>query len=162
MEGEIHENQRAQRRIWVAERIGWAALFLLVASAIAGVFGDGPLSHARSETGDGVTVRYERTLRRSAPSEIEVEVSRTRAGEDIVLLVSQDLARILDPARSIPAPARTVALEDGGLALVFAVAPGASEASLLLRLEPENPAKLTSRIAVEGGRPLVFEQNVLP
>lgn len=162
MEVEIHENQKAQRRIWVAERIGWAALFLLAAAAVAGMFGDGPLSHVRSEIGDSVTVRYERTLRRSASSEIEVDVSGPSAGEDIVLLISQGLARILDPARSIPAPARIVALEDGGLALVFTMAPGASDASLLLRLEPKHAGKLKSKIAVEGGPPLVFEQSILP
>ena len=162
MRSEIHENQKAQRRIWAAERIGWAALFLLVASAIVGIFGDGLLSYARSETGNGITVRYERTMRRSAPSEIEVEVSRSRAGEEIALLVSEDLARILDPARSVPPPTRTLALGDGGVALLFAKDPGASKVSLLLRLEPEHSGKLTSKIAVEGSGPLVFEQTVLP
>ena len=74
---ELDRHLPFQRREWRAQQIGWIALGLFLAAALAGLFGGGPLSSARaSDPGGGLTVDYQRFVRAGAscyttPDEVE-------------------------------------------------------------------------------------------
>ena len=80
---DVAEDERFQRREWLAERIAWTAFALILAAAALGAFGAGPLSHATAR-GDGLTVRYERLARGHAPMLLVIDLAAP--GEDSVVL----------------------------------------------------------------------------
>jgi hypothetical protein len=69
---EIPEDLPFQRREWVAERVAWAVMALLIAGALLGFFGTGPLS--RTTAGDEagpLWLEYERFARLLAAGALE-------------------------------------------------------------------------------------------
>jgi hypothetical protein len=68
-----YERTRCYRRGWVFERVGWIAMAATTVAAVAGVFGDGPLSGRESAVGGALTVRYPRFSRAHAPLELAIE-----------------------------------------------------------------------------------------
>jgi hypothetical protein len=58
-----------QHRQWMLERIIWTGMALLIALALLGLFGSGPLSWSTSEVGT-THLEYERFLQRDAPAQL--------------------------------------------------------------------------------------------
>ncbi len=67
-----------QEATWRVERIGWIGMAGLLAAALAGGLGDGPLAQARIAD-EAATVRYERILRRGRDSTIEIAAAEGQA-----------------------------------------------------------------------------------
>lgn len=59
---EIDSEIQFQQRVWAAQRIGWIIIGALVVAALAGVFGQGPVSRAVAQ-GGAVRIEYERFIR---------------------------------------------------------------------------------------------------
>ena len=83
-------NERALRREWRFERIGWGVIALVLVAGSVGLFGDGRLASASaSTTAGGAVVHYERVVRHGAPSEISLRLAPA-AGADTIAIVSLD------------------------------------------------------------------------
>jgi hypothetical protein len=68
-------NIEYQRREWVAQRIGWTAMVLVVLAAFVGLLGSGPLARTGASTGDGVlSIEYYRIARHHQPRTLSVTV----------------------------------------------------------------------------------------
>lgn len=79
---EIDEDIGFQEREWTAERIGWVALFVVVALALLGLFGNGPISWTSATTEDGtMEVSFERFGRRGGSETLTVRVDGAAASE---------------------------------------------------------------------------------
>lgn len=76
MAGEIQEsNPRERRRARIAHRIGVSIFFLILAAAVAGLLGKGPLSHASAQSHDGqLTVDYVRFIRYQGPVDMRIHI----------------------------------------------------------------------------------------
>lgn len=60
----VQEDMPMQQRVWRFERVGWYVLVAIVLLALAGLFGNGPLSDAEVVSQDGrVRVEYQRLSR---------------------------------------------------------------------------------------------------
>lgn len=70
---ELSEDMRHERREWIAQRVAWGVMALVVAAAVAGLFGSGPLATARAET-PGLAVEYPRFARDDAESRIALRL----------------------------------------------------------------------------------------
>ena len=82
-----------QQRVWRFERVGWYALVLIVLLALAGLFGNGPLSDAQVSSEDGrVQVDYQRLSRSGTTDKLRITVRGT-AGEPVMLLLGGTLLR---------------------------------------------------------------------
>lgn len=68
-----HQRTQCHRRGWLLERSGWAAMAVVVAGAVAGVFGRGWLSETQAAAGEALTVRYSRLSRAHMPDELAVD-----------------------------------------------------------------------------------------
>ena len=67
---ELHQDPRFTRRIAAIQRAGWVVMGLVIAAALLGLFGAGPLSRATAEAADGtLRLEYDRFGRLSAPGE---------------------------------------------------------------------------------------------
>jgi hypothetical protein len=58
----IQEHMRFQRWTWIVERAGWLLLAVVIGAALAGLFGYGPVSQGRLQSGD-LRASYERFQR---------------------------------------------------------------------------------------------------
>jgi hypothetical protein len=77
------------RRWVVVQRIGRTVVGLFLVAALLGVFGTGPLAHATaSASGGAVTVDYDRFLRTTQSSSLQVAVQGGSGGGDIELASS--------------------------------------------------------------------------
>jgi hypothetical protein len=82
---EIEQDLAFQKRIWCVQRIGWVLIALILAAALLGLFGSGPLSRAEVSTPDGaVQLSYSRFARALAPMRMRLTVQPGLATEDLV------------------------------------------------------------------------------
>ena len=104
---ELDQDARAQRHEWRFERSGWATIALLVAAALAGLFGDGPLAHATSRNG-AATLEYDRTVRYGTSATLTLSLPPA-AGGDTMATVSIDRAFLdnVDVEHIVPEPVET-------------------------------------------------------
>jgi len=71
----VHEDIPMQQRVWRFERVGWYVLVAIVLLALAGLFGNGPLSDAEVVSQDGrVRVEYQRLSRSGTTDSLFITV----------------------------------------------------------------------------------------
>jgi hypothetical protein len=160
----LERDQRDQvlRREWRFERVGWGVLALILVAGSLGVFGDGVVAAASSRSPDGVIVlRYDRIIRRDAPSALELRLSEAHQADSIVVVaLTEDYLAAMDVERVMPEP------------MLVRASSGRVEYHLL-RLDPSRPMVVRFSVranatgsyrAVVGvdGRVLGFHQFVLP
>lgn len=155
---EIEEDVGYQRAEWVAQRIGWLIMAVVVVAAALGFAGTGPVSHRTSATADGVLeIRYERFVRRNAPALLRVQVA---AGHDAVWIGQSFLGQIrlvsMEPAPATAAPA--------GDRVTYRFDAGRAEGGfdLVIRFEPEAIGGSEGVVGVPGADSLSFRQFVYP
>ena len=111
----------------------------------AGLFGDGPLSHAQSGSGN-LSVTYERFARQTVAQTLVVEAA-TQASEARITFDKEFLGHY---SIEEPRPLQ-VQSEDNGNEMVFVVPASQGVARLELRLEASRPGVFTTHVAVAGG-----------
>lgn len=133
-----------QRRFWRAQRVGWAAMALVVLAALLGLTGgDGWLARAEAESGDGaLRLTYPRLQRLEAPVVLEA-VLAAPAGADqrpVELFLDDGFLRTWRIDEMQPGPERATAEPGGGLRLV-----------LERHGDDAGPLNLRIRASVQGG-----------
>jgi hypothetical protein len=147
---ELSEDMRHERREWIVQRAGWVAMALLVAAAVAGLFGSGPLARAQTEAA-GLKVDYPRFARDGADSELDVRLEGTR------LWIGREVGDHFTVESVTPSPERVRLLPDRW---VYEY-PGGPPSRLMLKLRPNRAGRGALRLGVEGAgevrvAPLVF------
>lgn len=85
---ELEQDLAFERRELFVERIGWAAMALVIAGALTGLFGVGPLSLKTVAAGD-LSVTYERFGRRGGSTSLTFEAGPgAAAGGELTLWLS--------------------------------------------------------------------------
>lgn len=97
------------------ERIVWIVLLVFIALSLAGVFGRGPVAHARVRAADGsMDIKYERVQRSGTPSLLTINFPQSSIQNGLLQLwVSDSLLKPLGTQRVIPQPLRSVLRESG-------------------------------------------------
>jgi hypothetical protein len=147
-----------------------AGMAVIVAAALAGLFGQGPLSHRTHQTGDGrLAVDIEPITRYGTSTQITLHLSSDRpsvrgqsstfSGTAHVILNSA-LIEPMGLQQVIPAPVSSKAVA-GGIELVFNVPSDATRAAVRFVVKPNHvgPVRLEVRQADED---LAWTQVVLP
>jgi hypothetical protein len=146
-------------REWRVQRIGWALLAVFLLLGAAGLFGDGPLSHAHSGDNDSGSIEYERFTRRGARTDIIV--TPAVAGADSVqrVAITASYLQAFKIERITPEPR---AVRSAGEHFVYEFAPSAAGAFVSFELEPEQLGRHAAEIIIDGGRPLTIRQLTYP
>jgi hypothetical protein len=155
----VGEDLEFQRRWWRFESVMWWVIALVLMCNFAGLFGRGPLAHAKLRN-EAMLVKYERVERTGTPSILEVQFQPEILGKGQVKLhVSQSIVDELGTQRVIPAPADT-AVGRGGLTYTFSAeeAPG----SVQFALQPSKPGIFQFTLQVPGTQPLTANVVVMP
>lgn len=160
---QLDQDPRFQRRSWYVERMGWTIMALAVIAALAGLFGTGPLSGARSasERGD-LAVEYQRFARAKAPVMLRLEFSEqvARRGQ-VRLWIARGYLEAMKVEHILPEPEK-VEVAGERLVYVFAVSAAGDPGSVSFRLKPDGFGMVRGSAGVEGGGEVRFRHLVYP
>jgi hypothetical protein len=145
------------RHEWRIQRIGWGLLALFLALALAGLFGNGPLSHVRAANAAG-SVEYERFARSGLSTDVVVTPARTARGVSRVAITA-DYLEAFRVEHITPEPS-AVRVDAGRLVYEFAGA--APDASIVFHIHPQRLGRHTADVIVDGGAPLAIRQFTYP
>lgn len=149
---------------------GWAETFalvllvLFVLSAMAGLFGDGPLSDATASSDDGrLRVDYQRFCRRQTPDSLQVSLPTQPGVNYVVLAMNSEFAARVQINEIFPAPQQSTHHQTG--LLHFATDGSGEPLSIRFDLEPRHAGRQRAHFIV--GPPgkhseVRFQQLVYP
>jgi hypothetical protein len=105
-----------KRRYWVAQRIGWGLIALVLVLAIAGVFGTGLVSSATaSSSGEGVSVEvdYQRFTRHERLEVMTVRVEAPEQSNSLQVSIPSQFIRSISIETVTPDPDSVTFTADG-------------------------------------------------
>ncbi len=162
--GNLHINQdlRFQKRMWRIERGGWAAMALLVLSASAGLFGQGPVSRAIVGDPSSLMVDYERFVRYGSPLQLRVSLPHINTPDgSLSLKLNREFLNRVRVSSITPHPTAEALLSDG-VRYDFTVAPGEGTALVTVHLQPQGMGPLTGEIRRDDGARIALWLFVFP
>jgi hypothetical protein len=157
----VGEDLEFQRSWWKFERAIWVFFVLLIALDLAGVFGRGPLAHARMRTPSGaLDVQYERVERTGTPSMMTVTFGPGAVSKGMAeLYVGDSVVSGLGAQRIVPQPAST-RVDGDGLTYTFPLS--ASHGVVRFELQPSSAGHYQFSISTPGAQPLHGSVIVVP
>jgi hypothetical protein len=151
---QVVEDLRFQQREWRAGTITWVGLIAIMAATVAGLFGNGPLSRARSGgPSDPIRVEYARFSRFGASQRLVVHL-RTPEGGEPTLVMGRALADAFRIVQVTPPPV-TVRLLVDGLEYRFNAAP--EGAAIVFELQPARRWLVRSAVRAGGAEARVTQ-----
>ena len=115
---EINQDLGVQERMWRIQRVGWAAIGVIVLLGLSGLFGHGPLSHTTGGDLHGpLWLEYERFGRNQGSSELRIHVRPT--SDPVRIWIGPDYTARVDIPHIIPEPTRSGIADNG---FIFEVA----------------------------------------
>lgn len=149
------------RAAWRVERIGWAAIAVLLIATLLGAFGGGPISHVRAGSG-GLVAEYYSLQRASADTEYRFEIDTTLVRDGrFRMRFDQDLLDDIQIESITPEPQSAIA-GDGHTDFVFDATPGEGPAHVVFRFQPATFGRRAGRVEVPGAPPLELDQFAFP
>lgn len=162
---QIEQDLNFQRRMWIAQRVGWVILGLLILAVLLGLAGQGPLGRASVSDAQGMLqIRYDRFWRVGKPTRIQVRFDARPDTESLARLwLNREYLARFALRKVVPEPIR-IELDEGRLICVFLVSPsGAGKRQLIeFELEPTSAGMASGRMGVPGGPEVAFDQFVYP
>jgi hypothetical protein len=156
----VPEDMRFQHRTWIFERASWLALGLLVCVAIAGLFGQGPLSWATASTGEqGIAVDYERFQRITRIARFEIRMAPSDS-QDTTLRLSRPFQESYEVTSIQPWPLRSTARPEM-LELAFA-RPASGDLVVTIWAHPRRYGIVRVQASGERGGPVQLPIIVYP
>lgn len=153
-----------QHREWVAQRIGWVSIALLVVAALLGLTGSvGPFATAQKEAPDGsIEIAYTRLERHHAPADLMIRVAPgfAESGE-VHLWLEADYVHSLGLQSIVPEP-ESVELAPERVIYVFAVAEGDGPLEITFTYEHDSFWQQDARLGLTNGAPVEFSQFIYP
>ncbi len=150
------------RKQFLAERVGWIAMAVLLAWAIAGGFGNGWLSdRSASNESETLAVEYERFGRRENPLELTIRAREKLPSEEFVVHLNRSFADGVKLERVTPL-CRSMTADSSGLHLAFDTPPTADECLVTIEYRPRRVGPLHIEISAAGESTAAFDQFIYP
>lgn len=146
----------------LVEKVAFALLVLFVLSALAGLFGDGPLSQAVLDDGK-LRVEYQRFCRRHAPQSLEITFPTQPGADSVELSLNGDYLRRVQITEIFPQPLESSHQQTGKLR--FATDGSGRAMTVRVHLQAQHAGVLEAHLtAALPGKPaeVHFKQIVYP
>ncbi|MDI1442825.1 hypothetical protein [Polyangium sp. 6x1] len=148
--------ERTSRRV---RRVARSLLYVFVLLAALGLFGDGPLSHARAGHESGFFVRYERFARVDGTTRFQIHPHPGSSAAPRRLFVSTSLFERGHVEQFVPEPASVEIAADRSIITFPRVESGGF---VVLVMRPLRPGALRFSLGEEGGPTLDLALFVYP
>lgn len=160
---QVNQDLMHERREWLAERVAWGLFALMLAAALAGVFGNGPLSHARAgAAGSTIWAEYERLERARNESALDVYLGPGALVDGRVQLsVNREFVDRMNVLRLQPEPDSQI-LSDGAVLYEYEARTSGAPLHVAIMYEAAGMGFVPVRIGVDAGPSLEFRQFVFP
>ena len=160
---QIDEDLATQRKLWLVQRVGWGLMALVIAAAMLGLFGKGPLSDATVGRERGaLRMEFERFTRYMTTSELHVLVGPDAArGGEVQVWLSRDYVRRVKIDQITPEPAAVAAQGDRYL-YTFRAKTENKPISLTFFVTPKAFGVFDGEVGGPGGEVHAFRQYVYP
>ncbi len=159
---ESPEHLRCQRLEWLAERIGWGAIFAVVGAALLGLLGGGPLSSRRDASADGaLAVEYDAIHRNQAPARLEIHFIPAEDKQPQQLAVSKSFTQAAVIKQIVPEPVATQQRQ-GELLFTLRTDDASERAAVTIHYQYERFGRFAHEVRIVGHEPLAIRQWVLP
>ena len=145
------------RTEWRVQRIGWVLVALFLAFAVAGLFGNGPLSRVHIQNAAG-RIDYERFTRYGLSTDLVVTPVSGAQGVSRVA-ISANYLEGFRIERTTPQPA---AVRMTGPDIVYEFASAAPGASISFHIRPQQLWRHSAAVTIDGGAPLHISQLTYP
>jgi hypothetical protein len=150
-----------ERAVWKVEHWGWGVFALILLAALIGLFGEGPLAHAKAgRPKSNLWIEYDRLVRYQAPTTLKVHIA---AGNNSLpaLWVARDYLDRVQVEDISPVPERTKVGKDS-LIYIFNVARTNEEATITFQVKPAGYGNTPVRLGLMDGPQIGFTQFVYP
>jgi hypothetical protein len=157
-------DDRAFEAVWWRIEVGlWIFLSVVLALALTGLLGKGPLAHKEIATPDkALELRYERIARYNTPAIVEVrihpELFRNRKA---YIRLSRTTIKGMGAQRIIPQPEQSLP-DDDGISYVFPVEEPSRPLIIAFALQPSSAGLFRQEIIAGPGHDLFFNSIILP
>jgi hypothetical protein len=159
---EINQDLRVQEQMWKIQRIGWAAMALIVVLGLFGLFGHGPASRTSAGDKQGpLWIEYERFGRHQGSSELRLHVRAADTSKPISIWIGPDYAAHVDIQQIIPSPVKST-LVDHGFTFEIAAAARHEPGVITLRLQFRDIGWVTGEIRLAGSDSISIRQFIYP
>ena len=159
---DFDEVMRHHRAAWRVERVGWVVMALVLAAALLGLFGDGPLSRAQAGSARTLSAEYDRLVRSSAPTQLRLLVHPSVATQgEVRLRIDRTLLEHMELDSILPEPARQVAGPHHA-EFVFPIEPGNAPAQIDIRYRPATFGRQRGTVSIAGAHALRIDQYAYP
>jgi hypothetical protein len=160
---EIDQDLKHQQREWVAERVGWALMAVLLAAGLSGLLGHGPLSNATAgERGSLLWVEYHRFERYQAPAELKVHLRAVLGqGGTLRVWIDGQYLQGMEVQHVEPTP-DSVEVAADRMTYTFRTSAPDQPTVVVYRMQAGQYGPLRARLGVEGGPQLQFSQFIYP
>jgi hypothetical protein len=156
----VLEDMRFQQRSWLAERIGWVAMALVIVAALAGVFFHGPASHTIAKSTDNsLAIAYERFAHKTAVTHLIMRVSPP-VGDQVLVRLGPAFTNTHDVDSIEPRPLRSSG-GSYGLEYVFARS-AAGDVTVFIAARPKRFGLMSLHVEVEGRGAVNIAQIIYP
>jgi hypothetical protein len=160
---EVDEDSNFQRLEWKVEHIAWVVWLLIIAAALAGLLGPGPLSGTRAASAGGeLEVEFNRIERRKADSELTFRIAPSSVREGALRLWTA--ADFLDKVdiRGIQPEPREVVHAGGRISFVFSAENTGATAVIRFHVQASKTGWGRHVFGVEGGPEVAVTRFILP
>lgn len=145
---------------WLSQRIGWGLLGLFLIGAIAGVFGDGPLSVRTIENSEKtLQIGYDRFLRQGGHTRLRISLNKPGDAGDVRLSLNRAFVEAIDIERIVPVP-RDMAVGADALSYRFALT--GTPTTISFDYKPRTFGRMTVHIDLAGAPAASFTHWVYP
>lgn len=159
---DIAQDLQFQQRSWAVQRAGWAMMGLLIAAALLGLLGPGPLSKKTvGNKGDLLSLEYQRFGRFQSPEQLKIYLGpeAVRDGQAQVWL-NRGYLKNVQVERIVPEPQQVEAGPDR-LTYVFKMSPSNQPTEITFYLQPDHIGPKSGQIGLVDAR-LSFSQFTYP
>lgn len=160
---EINEDPASERRTWRVERMAWFLMMLIIAAALAGLFGSGPLSRAQAKSADGrMEIEYQRLTRYLAPATLRILMAAGAERDELrQVWLNRDFLNSVQLESIIPEPERMEAA-GGGVICFFRAPPSDQPTVVSFGLKMQRIGLITGQAGLNDQTLISFRQFVWP
>jgi hypothetical protein len=158
---EVDQDLDHARVLWRVQRIGWAAMALVILAGLLGLLGSqGPLTRAQAST-TGLSIDYDRFARHGATSSLVAEVEPAPQSDTATLWLAREYLDGVEIESVIPDPERTETRDDVVL-FTFMAKDRSRPARITFNVRPGQYWSEEIRVGVDGGGSLSVRQFIYP